>query len=400
MKVVTLLLMLLTGCPGLFAQTVRFAEAENLKDYEKILELSREQEKMLFVALHDGGGQFKAMFDEGVFNSTALNNALSAYTAVAIDVRDEMGSRWIDLFPAVNLPAFYFLNDEEFLLHKAEGYQSTDSLVRMALRAEKMRHRYDTLLKSYNANALTTAQWKELIELHGLNFSFAQTSALAWEMLNAKSEAELLHEDLIPVLVEYGVDLETKYPAYIIKNQKAIASKLSDFDFGEYFERAYSYNLDLAILNNDSTLVNEIHSVLIPHDPDPEAKAGELTLATYRMFAEETENYSMWVEGAKKAADAMNDQQAIAKMYFDEGFDLADSYNSQGAVKAANALARLSVQKQLAYRPLMLESYTFYLLNNYTKALEQVKKAFQQASSSAEAQQASNLMKMIEREMN
>lgn len=400
MKIYFLLLALLVAYPSLHSQTVRFAEAENLDEYEKILELSRDQKKMLFVAVHNGGGQFKTMFDEGVFNSTALHNALSNYTAIAIDIRDEMGSRWVDLFPAPDLPSFYFLNDEEFLLFKAEGYQSTDSILSMALRAEKMRHGYDTLLKAYNANTLTIAQWKALIKLHGLNFSFAQTSSLAWEMLNAKSQAELLDTEIIPILIEYGLDLETKYPAFIIANKKAIADKLADFDFGEYFERTYSYNLDLAILNNDSTLVNEIHSVLIPHDPDPEAKPGELTLATYRMFAEETENYSMWVEGAKRAAENMSDQPAIAKMYFDEGFDIADNYNTKSALKAANELAHLSVMKQNAYRPLMLESYTYYLLNEFPKALEQVKKAFQQASSSAEAEQASNLMKMIEREMN
>jgi len=378
-------------------QEVRFVEAETLEEYQTVLKVSREKDHLLFVALHDGGNAFRSMFEANVFKDPNLVKSFENFTAIAIDVRDEMGARWVSLFPPDSLPTFYFLNQEEFLLTKLEGFQNSEKLREQTFYAEQHKNRYDALLDLYNKNQLNQAQWLEIIDLYSLNFSFPQTAKLVLEYLNSLNESQLMQKPMAQLLTTYGVSLETKYPNFIKNHEQELKKVLPQFSYKEYYQTAYSYNLDLAIVNADTMLLEKIAQELIPSFPGSAADQKEQQSAAYKLFAEETELFQYWQKGALLKAGSMAKNSEAAQYLFDEGFNLADTYNDSTALVAANHLATESLAKEETYKAKMLQAYTTYLLKNYDLALTQVRKAMALSSNSKEVRQASSLMKMIEK---
>jgi hypothetical protein len=377
---------------------VRLAKAETLEEYQTLLKIAREKENLLLVTLHQGSNTFRSMFEAGVFKEPNLVSEMQNYTTIAIDVRDAMGAQWVSLFPADSLPTFYFLNNQEFLLAKLEGFQNPEKLRETANQAKINEERYEELLKKYNANNLDKEEWIELIDLYSLNFSFTETTRLVNEFLNNLAKADLLSPTIAPLLNTYALTLENQYLAFVIENRKALSNVLPSFKYSNFYERAYSYNLDLAVINEDTVLLQKIIDFLIPASPLDAQKRTELWVGANKLFAEETKQYSYYVKAVLKQAENIKEPQKEAAFLFDEGFTLADNHNETSAIEAANKLAKASLTKAETYKAKMLESYTSYLLKNFDLATEQARKAMALSENSKEVRQASGLLKMIESE--
>lgn len=389
-----LLLLTITLSLNAMGQNVRLASIQTLEDYQTALKIARDKDQMLLVVLYGGEGGLRQMFENNVFKDPAVEEALAPYLPMAIDVREEMGDRWMGLFPPAELPAFYWLNQEEFLLALRGGILPADTLAALSRHSYQNRHHFDSLRQAYQKTALSEAQWQELLRLHSLNFSFRETLLLALEYLNAQPETALYSKPQAAVLVEYGLDIETPYPARVATHKTKLKAALPDFDYSDFYARAYSYNLDLAILNEDTLLLQKIAEKLLPLAPAELEKAQPL-LVTYREFAQKTGLYAWWKRGALQAAATMPTDSATQLLY-EEGFKLADGYEDSSATTAAYALAGAALAEKPFYKAHMLRAYLAYQLNNSAQARQHVIRAAALASTEQEKENAAALRKMIE----
>lgn len=376
------------------AQSLRFVTVEDLEDYETVVKITREKEQMLLVVLHDNAQGFQSMFQNGVMDDPAVRKEAQNYSLLAIDVNTEMGSRWVELFPPSSLPTFYTLNQDEFLVAEQEGSLSAKTFTSLLRQGRAKRSTYDSLLPLYRQERLNDAQWKELIELHSLNFPFEATAQLAWEYLNLHGQDHWLQKQSAQWIDRYGLDLETPFPAFVIKHRLAFDSILDDFLFEDYFERAYAYNLDLAIVNNDSLLLQKINEVLVNAAPKSEDQA-TLILSSHRLFAQETERFGLWKKGALAAAK-LETGEAAGELLFDEAFKLADEYDDSLALVSSYELALAANDYQENYLNHMLAAYTAYVLKDHKQGLDHTERALAMARNEGEKKKAMNLKNMIE----
>lgn len=378
------------------AQEVRLAEVNSVEDYKTALKIAREKEKMLLVALHDGGGAFRKMFKDQVFSFPKVIRNLQPYQAMALDVRSAMGSRWVDLFPTAPLPNFYFLNEEEFLLRMHSGYLSADSLAYFAREATQQRYRYDTLVQAYQEGQLPHNGWQDLLRLHGLNFPFSKTLSLALEFLNDQPKTNLLTPPEARILENFGLDLETPYPAYVQEQQEKLQANLPNFEFADFYARAYSYNMDLAILNDDSLLLEELVEEWLPYRPQ-ESDSTQGLLGTYRLFARETGLWGQWAKGALRAAEAASRPDTAAQLLYREGFKLADQNDDTLAYRTALRLAQASQRYQPFFKAPMLGAYSALRSGAIAAARDQLEQARRLAQSSNQRASVQKLEKLIKR---
>lgn len=399
MKKLLLSLIFFTSGILLHAQKIDFDKADNIEEYQEWVEKARADSSMLFIVLWDEDDiAWQRMEAEDAFDDLALIASMVSYKALKIPVTSEMGARWVQLFPANQLPAFYFLQEDELLLQIRSGYQSSAQLKEAVLKAKSLRGNYEQLSNAYGNSSLTTAQWKELLYIHSLNFNFKESLDLALEFLNGQSEAQLMHAEVLPLLVQYGVDLETRYPEKIISNRKAIRAKLPDFDFGEFIASAYSYNLDLAILSEDSILLDKLLRVIIPLSQDSLSSPKDMRFETQKLYAEETGQFSVLQESVWEYTSDMDNDSLRAEVLFDYAFDVADRFNTKPALKAARAMAQKANELNESFRYRMLEGYMAYLLEDYTAAEVLVRKAATLSDNPNNQRKAQGLMEMISRE--
>lgn len=353
---------------------IRFLQVQDLNDYELVLKSARQSKNLLLVAVHDGGGDFRKMYLDNVFDDAALKQAAKPYTKVAINIADPMGERFAQIFAFKDFPGFYLMNDEEFVLDILEGYQSANQLREALNQASAQTYRYDSLLVKYNQQSLSTSEWIELLELYALNFDYLQTVRLAQEFLNAQNEADLLQAPFAAILSQYGVNLETPYPALIIANSKSLKKQLPDFELSDFLDLAIEYNLDRAIISEDSTMVEQIVKTLVISPLVAKDSLAAARLNIHREFAWQSEKFKLY-------ADALIDYYApqapsvAANLLFDEAYDLVEEFNNSSALSAAQKIAAASDQKIPSFRARMLEAYIAYLQKDFDRADAHLQKA-------------------------
>lgn len=371
---------------------LRFLQADDFEDYELVLKSARQNHHLILMAVHDRSGDFRQMYDDGVFNDAGLNQAAKAYTTVAIDIHEPMGERFESIFSLNDLPAFYIMNEEEFVLDVLSGYQSAQDLRSAMAEAAKAPFLYDTLVQAYQAKALNDQQWLKLLELYAMNFDFRNTTHLAQEYLNGKSESELLQQPASLILSQYGVSLETIYPTLIISNTSALRKSVPKFDLSDFLNTAIEYNLDLAIVSKDSLLCESICEKLVVPPLFPKDSLEVMRMNIRREFAWQSEQFGLYSEAFIKKQDSKAPGMA-ASLLFDEAYDIVENFNSTSALNAALKLANRSDEKESSFRAKMLKAYIAYLQEDS----EQAKVFLQDARSQVKSpQQLRNLEKLQE----
>jgi hypothetical protein len=388
------LLLTISFALNTLGQKVRLASTQRIEDYQTALKIARDKEQMLLVVLYGGGGGLRQMYERNTFKNRAVKTALAPYLPLAIDVRKEMGSRWTELFPPAKLPAFYWLTHDEFLLALRGGVLPADSLASISKRQYQNRDRFKTLRKTYQKNELSQAQWQELIRLHSLNFSFRETLLLALEYLNAQPADQRYTPPQAALLTEYGLDIETPYPGQVAQHQESLEKALPDFSYANFYQKAYSYNLDLAIINKDTALLQKIVDELLPLAPEEKEKSHPV-LATYRLFARETGQYTWWRRGALMAARGVRADSA-GQLLYDEAFALADGYEDSSATETAYHLAGAALKKRTFFKAAMLRAYLAHQTSRAEEARRALSKAAALAVTESERKNVAALRKMIQ----
>jgi hypothetical protein len=393
MKKLSILLFCLISIPS-FSQ-LRFIQAENIEDYETIIKTVQQNKNLLFVAVHDGSGDFKRMYNDGIFNDGPLVNSAQAYTSVAISIDDEMGERFTDIFAVDEAPSFFIMNDQEFVLDMLPGYQTALQLRTALAKASQQPYRYDSLVKAYQAYALSDKEWVEFLELYALNFDFKNTAELALEYLNSKNTKELLQMPALDLMLQYGVDLETPYPNLVKNNLSVIKSVKPDFDYIAFLNTGLEYNFDLALLNADSNLVELICRELVISPMVPADSLSYEHLEVKREFASQTEIFGPFAKAFLREMDKTAPNIA-ANLLFDEAYEIVENYNSSSALSAALVFADLSDTKLASFRAKMLKAYIAYLQEEFVKADTFLGEARKFVKSSEQLRSLEKLQKIVD----
>ncbi|MGB0176876.1 MAG: hypothetical protein ACPF9D_06905, partial [Owenweeksia sp.] len=190
----------------------------------------------------------------------------------------------------------------------------------------------------------------------------------------------------------------TKYPEKVIANRKNIATRVPDFEFKDFIASAYSYNLDLAIISEDSILLGKLLNVIIPLSEDSLVSPRDLCFETQKLYAEETGQFSVLKEGVLEYTSDMENDSIRAEAIFDYAFDIADRFNTRPALKASRELAAQANQLNESFRYRMLEGYMAYMLEDYTQAETLVRKAATLSDNPNNQRKAQSLLEMINRE--
>ncbi len=374
---------------------VRFIQTNSIEDYETVLATVKQQDKLLWVAVHKDQGDFRKMYFDGVFKDPQLDRMQRAYTPIAVNIDGEMGERLSTIFAFDEFPSFLIMNKDEFVLSQVEGYQSSKQLSDVLNEIAKNPYRYDSLLMKYNDNTLSDTEWRELLELYALNFDFNNTALLALEYFNAKEKSNLLNKADLPLLCAYGLDLETPYPLFILDQQDQIETIYPAFELKEFQMQAMEYNLGLAINNQAPELFTQALELFLKPPFVKEDSLDFYREAYHSAYAEESGDFSLYADLVIKKADAMAPVLA-ADLLFDEAYAISEDYNVKSSLKGAYTLASYSDQKEASYRARMLMAYLQYLMEDREKAKADLQKARKMVSDPKELQNVNKLEELID----
>lgn len=375
---------------------VRFYDVKSFTEYQQVLEEAMTKNKMLFLVVYENGDDFYRMQKDDVFANTTLSQTYNTTIPLAVDIYSEMGARLAEAFGIEKLPSFLFITNQEALVLVKKGYLNATELTSALKDAQKAEVQYATLQKKYVDKSLTAEEWIQLINLQSLNATFIETKVLALGFLNGLNSSQLLSQEIAPTLATYGIDLETKYPEFIMANKKVLSDKI---DFTTFYQSAYSYNFDRAVASKDTVMLDKIVSVLIPNSPDEKADKDDLAFETRKVYASESKMFTVWKRAAMQRAEKYETDSAQAEFLFEEAFEIADNFNMAPSNRAARQLAALAntIKADFSYKA--LEAYMAYLNKDYGNANILAREAKELATNADEEKKADNLRSMIIEEM-
>jgi hypothetical protein len=137
-KTVILSLLTVVSINIVSAQSVRFYQIDDLEDYTRVLELSVEENRLMFFVIFKDDGGFEEMIRGGVFRDDSLKATFEGFIPVAIYRQSEMANRLMESFGEKQLPTFYVMNQEEFLLNAAYGKQSEADVIDFLVASMKL----------------------------------------------------------------------------------------------------------------------------------------------------------------------------------------------------------------------------------------------------------------------
>ena len=389
-----LLFLILLSSSLLSGQNVRFYQIEDLDEYTRVLDIALEDSSLMLMVIFEDDGGFEEMVRAQMFDDDSIKSAFAALVPVAIYKQSEMALRLKESFGENKLPSFYMMNTDEFLLNAAYGKLSRTELLDFIAAGKLIGQQLPGLKKAYANHTLSPQEWIKLIGLYELNFDFLATQKLALEYLSEVDSKDLLNDTNRSVSLRYGIDLETPYPLYIL-NQK---EKLDSSEFADFYSATYSFNFDLAVMNEDTLLLDTILEKLIPRAQAPDSLKEEMTLESQKLFAGETGLFRVWENAALKAYASIENPIEKAELIFDEAFAIAEEYNSKSAQQTARQLAKKASELSPDYRYYMLEAYMAYLMKDYDQALEIVSRAIGLAENESDTRKAERLQSIIRSE--
>ncbi len=378
-----------------WGQRIKIIELRDFDQYQEVLKIAQGTDQLLFVILNDQGTTLGKMIDQGIFKEEALNRVLRTTVPCLVKTDNDMGSRLLQAFEIDSLPAFMLFNTDETLLSLAQGHTGSQEMTQLIRQAQENDTLYPKLQQAYINKTLSNEQWRKLIAVYGLNRPFAETQELVLEYLAGLNKEQLLSTANLGIITNYGLSLETRYPRLLLENRERIQRQGLAFDANLFFQESYAYNVNLAILNEDSLLLEKICKVLIPLSPenDPASMAFE----TKKYFAMETDQFQLYTEAVDHFVAQADTFQDTAEFYYEEAFFIADNFTSSASQKAAQALALTAFDYSVDFRYKMLAGYMAYLLKDYQEARRLVNEAKKTTDMAVNLSKADNLLKLIDK---
>jgi thioredoxin-related protein len=380
-----------------YSQRIKVIEVADLEEYEEVLGITRNTQQLLFVILNNEGEGLDRMLQEDVFDDPAVQAEMKKTVPVIVQLRTDMGSRLAQTFAPTAFPAIYIMNAEETVLGQTQGYVPASTLLNNLKQAVENNAQYASLKEGYSQKSLSKPAWRKLLDIYALNHSFVETQELALEYFALLSPEEKLQKENLSYEIAYGLPLESTYPDFLWKNRAQIKRTFPDFEEDAFFESVYGYNLNLAVLNQDSVLLEQLLSTWVSNTPKEERAA--LRLETQKFYAEETKQFARYAIAVEQfIAESDSSFADTAEFLYDEAFYLADNYATASAQQAARNLSLRAYSLSTDFRYKMLAGYMSFLLKDYELAEKQVGEAKAISDLPANTRKANSLLEMIEKE--
>lgn len=389
-------LLLITSWLG--AQRLSVIEVETFEEYQEVLGIATAKNQLLFIIINEPRVPIlKGMIENDVFKNTQLLAEMKNTVPCIIEVDDDMGERFVEVFAIDSVPAFLFMDTSETLLAYEQGEETSASLLKALNLAKKNQTLYPQLQQAYVNKTLTLEQWPQLLEVYTQNRPYNESRNLVMQYLALLNRDQLFQPKAIEYASTYGLSLETTYPRLLLTNTARASQAYPAFNVNDYFTAVYNFNVDLAILNKDSILLNKVVDVLIPLTNS--GKPAVLVLETEKLFAEETGQFKVYRKAvlnyALKGSDTLVD---TTEYIYDEAFYLADTYgDDKQALRASKQLSTAANKLSPEFRYQMLSGYMSYKLNEFDEAKKWVEMAKVTTQISENKTKADTLLKMISR---
>ena len=361
------------------AQRISWVRVNTVNQWENFLQKTQETGYIRLVLICNDESPICKDYKRQQFRGNELITYLNNYfLMIEVDAYQEFGQLLLNKFNLPGYPMAIFLDVNENIIGRLEGYQTADSIFNYSKHVRERQVLYPKLCEAYINGGLSMKGFVELVSIETINHGTVPNQVIYDEMVD-KFGADLLDlEMFIDLLCRYGV--QVNHPLFnAVQSRIFQLKKNSDFDAEAFYVNTFNRQMAKAIATKSEAEYQELEQKVLPLNPDTSTSLGTLIYRTRKIFLFETQQFTALNQWILNHAEKMGQEKS--KFLLSEALDLMELGTHEAEMAdIAKSLINESIKlgDEVVKRVYLANAYV--LAKEFTEARGEIEKAMQMAS--------------------
>lgn len=378
-------------------EIIPFIEIKSSEDWNRVLDLSKKENKLLFIDAYADWCTYCHQLDKEVYTDQEVIKYFSQnFVNVKFDTESGHGTLLAEEFGVASLPTLIFLSPDESIFQIIEGFVPAPTLLAYGVQSLEDFTKLPALEEKYN-NLLTSQE--ENIELIRIleTKNYEKAAGIAKEYLNLLSIEDYTQNIENLWLASRFENQLNSVPYLYIKNHKTeIIEAHGEEEYTDYFKTVYNDNLELALKYGEEKLIYRLVKDVLPEFL-PEFEIAEASFITKKLYFGQREEVAKY----KLEVQAYLNNQVLEENRIDFLFNNAleiieNSENEALREFSAELLTNATLDDSTHFEATALLGYVKGLLGEFSVAIETLNKSKTLAQTNEQKEMAENLLAAVE----
>ncbi len=379
------------------SDSLLFNEIKNEKDWQKVVELAKAQNKLLFVDAYADWCAYCHQLDEEVYtNNQVIKYFNDNFINVKFDTESEYGAQLANVFGVSSLPTLFFITEDQEIFDTILGFIPAPALMAYGQRAVDDFAQLPILEKKYDDLIATNEEKLDLIRILE-NKDFERAAEVAKDYISQLKLVDFLENvENLWLVSRFENHLSSSPYRYMTTHKSEIIEAHGIDEYEDYFKTIYNDNLQLAIKYGDENLLYQLIREVLP-EFIPEIEIPEAAFITKKLYFGQRRNYQKYQFEVNSYMNNHVAEDSKVHFLFSNGLEIIEDQEDVAMLQfAANLLTQATAINPTHFEAAALLGYAKGLLGDYDVAIAQIEKAKTIAQNDEQREMADSLILAVQ----
>jgi thioredoxin-related protein len=373
---------------------VRFIEVNTIEEWEDVLELSRDNKRLMFINVCSPWSEVCTFMRSNTFRERELARFLvNDYIPVYIQGDSEFGAVWGDRYDVSAFPMMFYMTPGERIVARLEGYQEPQTIIDSGKRAMTVYREYPRLRRAYIEGGLSPKGFRELINLELANEGSESARPLFNELIAGKPKERWLNPENLELIVTFGSAPGEEIFAFIAENREQLLMN-NDFNKATYFENSFNHTMAKAVRSKDIELLRRAEEQLFLFSNMNSDEQKEMIAEMYRTFHLRTGDWDAFGAHVEKMAKRATSEETVLAL---EARFIIENFLEPDALNTAISLMRKSIELRDRFTKRQYLADAYLKLKEFDKAVGVLQEAKDKIRDPYDQYEVDELIRQIRR---
>jgi hypothetical protein len=349
---------------------VRFINVSSIEDWEDILVLARNNQRLIYVHVCNDFAQICNSMRQITFRDRELASYLQEFfLPVYVDGNSEFGEVFRDRFDVSVYPVCLFITPGERVTRRLEGFQDRSTITEVGDRANIIYREYPRLREAFIEGGLSPSGLRTLIQLEVENEGTEAARPIFQHYIDSKPKDKWMEPHNLELISMFGSAPGEDVYNFVLENQDALRVK-EGFEGLKYFENSYNRSLSLAIRNNDRSLLEKVETDIFIWSDDSNRAKLQMILEMYRTFYLRTENWDSYRQHVNKMVESTSTNAET--VFALEARFIIENFSNKKALEIAVELMDESIKSRNTLEKQLFSVQALVNMGQFDSAIERL----------------------------
>lgn len=338
--ILSLALVILLQIDSYAQRRVRFIEVNTIEGWEDVLEMSKNNNRLLFINICSPWSEVCTFMRSNTFRDRELARfVMNDFIPVYIQGDSDFGEVWTDRYDVNAFPMMFYMTPGERVITRLEGYQEIQTIIDSGKRSLTVYREYPRLRRAYIEGGLSPRGWRELINLEIINEGQEGARPLFNEFIKQKEQSLWFNDENLKLIVTFGAAPGEDVFRWVVDNFERLRVN-DNFNSRTFFDNSFNHTMALAVRINDINLLNRAEEELFRFSNLNSDEQRNMINEMYRTFYLRIGKWDAFASHVEKMASESSSEETVLAL---EARFIIENFFEEDALNAGIKLMKKSI---------------------------------------------------------